>query len=110
MEISYNVNVQTQIGNVLNVLEPVLLNATYDDLLTIPVLIDIHLVELADDLAVVGVATTGSLPEELIDPELEQVDGYMDSETTTKAITLFVVSCRMVVVGVGTIGFKHHIF
>ncbi|KAL4130658.1 hypothetical protein QTP88_008071 [Uroleucon formosanum] len=66
-----------------------------------PVLIDIHLVELADDLAVVGVATTGSLLEDLIDPELEQVDGQMYGETTTKTITLFVGSCRIVVVGVG---------
>lgn len=107
MEISYNVNVQPQIGNVINILEPILWNAAYDDLLTMPVIIDIHLVELADDLAVVGVATTGSLLEDLIDPELEQVDGQMYGETTTKTITLFVGSCRIVVVGVGIIGFQH---
>jgi len=62
-----------------SVFGPILWNAAYDDLSTMPVPVGVHLVGFADDLAVVCVARTGLLLEDLINPVLEQVDRWMSS-------------------------------
>uniref|UniRef100_A0A2S2PSC1 Retrovirus-related Pol polyprotein from type-1 retrotransposable element R1 2 n=1 Tax=Schizaphis graminum TaxID=13262 RepID=A0A2S2PSC1_SCHGA len=63
----------------VSVLGPTLWNVAYDDLLGMDVPPGAHLVGFADDLAVVGVARTGPLLEQLVNPVLERIDNWMTS-------------------------------
>lgn len=60
-----------------SVLGPTLWNIAYDDLLNMEVPLGVRLVGFADDLAVVGVARSGELLENLVNPVLERIDGWM---------------------------------
>lgn len=62
-----------------SVLGPTLWNVAYDDLLKMDVPPGAHLVGFADDLAVVGVAKSGELLEELLNPVLDDIDSWMTS-------------------------------
>jgi len=60
-----------------SVLGPALWNVSYDSLLEMQVPPGVHLVGFADDLAVVGVARTGPLLEEALNPTLAAIDHWM---------------------------------
>jgi len=59
-----------------SILGPVLWNVAYNSLLGMEVLPGVHLVGFADDLAVVGVASTGQLLEETLNTVLESIDTW----------------------------------
>jgi len=61
-----------------SVLGPTLWNATYDDLLTMDVPAGINLVGFADDLAIVGVASSSQALEDLVNPVLRNIDLWMN--------------------------------
>ncbi|KAL4104231.1 hypothetical protein QTP88_019540 [Uroleucon formosanum] len=60
-----------------SVLGPALWNVAYDGLLGIRVPPGVHLVGFADDLAVIGVARTGPLLEEALNPTLAAINEWM---------------------------------
>jgi len=60
-----------------SVLGPTLWNIVYDDLLTMEVPPGIQMIGFADDLAVVGLARTGEQLEDLVNPVLDCIDGWM---------------------------------
>ncbi|KAF0711018.1 Uncharacterized protein FWK35_00035282, partial [Aphis craccivora] len=60
-----------------SVLGPTLWNIVYDDLLTMDVPPGIQMIGFADDLAVVGLARTGEQLEDLVNPVLDRIDGWM---------------------------------
>lgn len=60
-----------------SVLGPTLWNVSYDSLLEMQVPPGVHLVGFADDLAVIGVARTGQLLEDKINPVLRTIDTWM---------------------------------
>lgn len=60
-----------------SVLGPALWNVAYDSLLDMDVPPGVHLVGFADDLAVIGVAKTGGLLEDSVNPTLESIDAWM---------------------------------
>jgi len=62
-----------------SVLGPTLWNVAYDYLLDMNVPPGVQLIGFADDLAVVGVAKTGEMLEELLNPTLERIDEWMTS-------------------------------
>lgn len=68
-----------------SVLGPTLWNIAYDDLLCSNVPPGINLIGFADDLAVVGVAHTGPLLEEIMNPTLESIDRWMTSHNLSLA-------------------------
>jgi len=63
-----------------SVLGPALWNVAYDSLLEMNVPSGVHLVGFADDLAVVGVASTGQLLEDAVNPVLRAIDLWMRSK------------------------------
>jgi len=62
-----------------SVLGPALWNVAYDSLLEMNVPRGVHLVGFADDLAVVGVAKTGQLLEDAVNPVLWAINTWMRS-------------------------------
>lgn len=62
-----------------SVLGPALWNIAYDSLLKMDVPPGVQLIGFADDLAVVGIAVTGQLLEDAMNPTLEAIDCWMAS-------------------------------
>jgi len=60
-----------------SILGPTLWNMSYDGLLGMQVPPGVHLVGFADDLAIIGVARTGPLLEEALNPTLAAIDAWM---------------------------------